>query len=135
MIHTDKPPSPTKAADDNTDDVMVTSVSYTAAGNTTTLSKHSTKEEFSVVEKGKWKLDLQRHVGLSADEIHSGYLNRIHTSPDMEAGLLSLMKECFEVITGTLIISIYTSAAKSIGYGKFENFVDLNDILRTILQK
>ena len=59
MIHADKPPSPTKVADDKTDDVMVTGVNYTAPGNPTALSKHSAKEEFSAIDKGKWKVDLE----------------------------------------------------------------------------
>ena len=96
MVHADKPPSPTKVAD-NTDDVMVTGVSYTAPGNPTALSKHSAKEEISVVDKGKWKVDLESYAHLSAQDIHSGFLNRLYTSRDYEAGLLNMMKERYEV--------------------------------------
>ena len=86
----DNPPSPTKVADDNTDDVMVTGVSYTAPGNPTALSKHSAKEEFSVVDKGKWKADLESYARFSAQDIHSGFLNRLYTSRDYEASLLNI---------------------------------------------
>ena len=93
MAHDDKPPSPTKAADDKTNDVVVTGVSYTAPGNPTAPSKHSAKEEFSAIYKGKWKVDLESYAHLSAQDIHSGFLNRLYTSRDYEAGLLNLIKE------------------------------------------
>ena len=70
---------------------------YTAPGNPTVLSKHNAKEEFSVVDKGKWKLYLQSYARFNAQDIHSSYLNCLHTSRDFEAGLVNLMKECFEV--------------------------------------
>lgn len=47
---------------------------------------------------GKWKVDLEGYSQFSAQEIHSGYLNRLHTSRDFEASLVNLMKERFEVI-------------------------------------
>ena len=97
MIHVDKPPSPTKAADDKTDDVVVTGVNYTAPCNPTALSKHNAKEEFSAVDKGKWKVDLESYAHLSAQDIHSRFLNRLYTSRDYEAGLLNMMKERYEV--------------------------------------
>jgi hypothetical protein len=97
MGHADKPPSPTKVADDKTDDVVVTGVSYTAPGNPIALSKHSAKEEFSAVDKGKWKADLETYAHLSTQDIHSGFLNRLYTSRDYEAGLLNMMKERYEV--------------------------------------
>jgi len=78
MIHDDKPPSPTKVVDDKTDDVIVTSDSYTAPGNPTALSKHSAKEEFSDVDKGNWKADLESYAHLSAQDIHSGILNHLY---------------------------------------------------------
>ena len=81
----------------NTDDVMVTGVSYTAPGNPVALPKHSAKEEFSVVDKGKWKADLESYAHLSTQDIHSGYLNCLYTSRDYEAGLLNMMKERYEV--------------------------------------
>ena len=104
MAHDDNPPSPTKAADDKTDDVVVTGFSYTAPGNPTALSKHSAKEEFSAIDKGKWKVDLESYAHLSAQDIHSGFLNRVYTSRDYEAGLLSMMKERYEVNTADFCI-------------------------------
>ena len=92
-----KPPSPIKPAEEKADDVTITGHGYTAPGNPTVLSKHSAKEELSVAEKGKWPVDLESYAQYSAQEIHSGYLNRLHTSRDFEAGLVNLMKECFEV--------------------------------------
>ena len=43
MIHADKPPSPIKDADEQTDDVVATGIGYTTPGNPTALSKHSAK--------------------------------------------------------------------------------------------
>ena len=86
MIHADKLPSPIKAVDDKTDDVVVTGIGYTTPGNPTALSKHSAKEEISVVDKGKWKVDLESY----AQDIHSGFLNRLYTSRDYEASLLNI---------------------------------------------
>ena len=61
------------------------------------LAKHTAKEEFSAAEKGKWKFDLESYAQFNAQEIHAGYLNRFHTSRDIEAGLVNLMKGRFEV--------------------------------------
>ena len=94
-----KLPSPAKAADDQSDDVIVTGVGHTTPGNPIALSKHSAKEEFSAMDKGKWKTDLSSYAHLSAQDIHSGYLNRLYTSRDYEAGLVNLMKERYEVNT------------------------------------
>ena len=93
----DKPSSPLKTADDNTDDVVVTGVGYTTPGNPIALSKHSAKEEFSAVNKGKCKTDLSSYAHLNAPDLHSGYLNRLYTSRNYEAGLVNLMKERYEV--------------------------------------
>ena len=48
--------------------------------------------------KGKGKTDLSNFVNLSAEELHSGFLNRLYTSRDFEAGLVNLMKERYEVL-------------------------------------
>lgn len=92
-----KPPSPDKTIDGMTDDVVITGFGHTAPGNPIALSKHSAKEEFSTADKGKWKTDLSSYAHLSAQDIHSGYLNRLYTSRDYEAGLVNLMKERYEV--------------------------------------
>ena len=78
---------------------MITGMAYIAPGNPTVLFKHNAKEEFSAVDKGKWKLDLESYAHFSTQEIHSGYLNYLHTSRDFEAGLVNLMKEHFVLIT------------------------------------
>nr|XP_040245554.1 vegetative cell wall protein gp1-like [Aegilops tauschii subsp. strangulata] len=70
--------------------------SLLAPGNPTTLSKHNAKDEFAAVDKGKWKVDLDNYAQFNAQEIHSGYLNRLHTSREFKAGLVNLMKERFE---------------------------------------
>ena len=95
----DKPPSPVKAADDQSDDVIVTGLGYTTPGNPIALSKHSAKEEFAAMDKGKWKTDLESYAHLNAQDIHSGFLNRLYTSRDYKAGLVNQMKEQYEVNT------------------------------------
>jgi hypothetical protein len=99
-----KPPSPAQPAQE-TEDVIVTGTAYAAPGNPTVLSKHNAKEEFSAADKGKWKLDLEDYAQFNTQELHAGYLNRLYTSRDFEAGLVKLMKERFEV--NTIIFSIY----------------------------
>ena len=99
-----KPPSPvanpsSPAKDD--DDVVVTGTAYTAPGNPVALSKHTAKDEFAAMGRGKWKTDLSDYVNLSAQDLHSGFLNWLYTSRDYEAGLVNLMKERYEVIFKT----------------------------------
>src|SRR4051812_16020422 len=91
-----KPPSPTQLAQE-TEDVIVTGTACTAPGNPTILSQHIAKEEFSAADKGKWRLDLESYAQFNAQELHAGYLNRLHTSRYFEAGLVNLMKDRFEV--------------------------------------
>jgi hypothetical protein len=93
----DKPSTPVKAADDKEDDIMITGVGHTAPGNPVALSKHSAKDEVSAMGKGKWDTDLSTYAHLNAQDIHSGFLNRLYTSRDFEAGLVNLMKERYEV--------------------------------------
>ena len=80
-----------------TDDVVITGFCHTTPGNPVALSKHSAKEEFAAMDKGKWKSDLSSYAHLSAQDIHSGYLNHLYTSRDYEAGLVNLMKERYVV--------------------------------------
>ena len=93
------PPSLSKGGDD---DVVITGTGHTIPGNPVALSKHTAKEEFAAMGKGKGKIDLPSSVNLSAEELHSGFLNRLYTSRDYEAGLVNLMKERYEVIFKTL---------------------------------
>ena len=77
---------------------------YTELGKPTIISKHSAKEEISIADKGKWPANLDSYANLNAQEVHSGYLNRLYTSHDYEAGLINLTKERYEVNTVTLSI-------------------------------
>ena len=88
-----------KTAGDKEDDVIVTGVGHTSPGNPVILAKHSAKEERAAMEKGKWSTDLSSYAHFSAKALHSGFLNRLHTNRDYEAGLVNLMKECYEVMT------------------------------------
>ena len=90
----DKPPSPAKTTDD---DVVVTGLGFSSPGRPVALSKHSAKEEISAMDKGKWESELSNYTNLSAEDLHSGFLNRLYTSRDFEAGLVGLMKERYEV--------------------------------------
>ena len=105
---TNKPPSPSTKAPNpvqkidssspaKDDDVVVTGTVYNAPGNPVALSKHTAKDEFAAMSKGKGNTDLSAHTDLSAQDLHSGFLNRLYTSRDYEAGLVNLMKERYEV--------------------------------------
>ena len=59
----DKPPSPAQPAHES-DDIMITGTAYQAPGNPIALSKHSAKEEFSAVDKGKWKVKAMLNLVL-----------------------------------------------------------------------
>ena len=96
---TDNPPTPAKAADDQDDEVMITGTGHTTAGNPVALTKHTAKDELSAIGKGKWNADLSSYANLNAQDIHSGFLNRLYTSRDYEAGLVNPMKERYEVTT------------------------------------
>ena len=77
--------------------MTITGMAHTAPGASTVLAKHGTKEESPSLDKGKAKLDPEIYSALSASDIHAGYLNLLHTSRDLEAGLVTLMKERYEV--------------------------------------
>ena len=96
--------SPIKPAEEKDDDVTITGHGYTEPGKPTVLSKHNAKEEISIADKGKWSTNLDSYANFSAQEIHSGYFNRLYTSRAYEAGLVNLMKERFEVNTTALFI-------------------------------
>ena len=97
----DKPPSPVQHIDSSSpakdDDVIVTGTAYNAPGNPVALSKHTAKDESTAMNKGKGTTDLSAYTGFSAQDLHSGFLNRLYTSRDFEAGLVNLMKERYEV--------------------------------------
>ena len=89
---TANPPSPAKD-----DDVIVTGTAYTAPGDPVILAKHIAKDEFTSMGKRKMEADLSKYANLSAQDLHSGFLNRLYTSRDNEADLVNLMKERYEV--------------------------------------
>ena len=95
--NTDKPSNTDEIVHGKTDDVVITGFGHTTPGDPVALSKHSAKEEFIAVDKGKWKTDLTTYAALNAQDIHSGYLNRLYTSRDYEAGLVNMMKDKYEV--------------------------------------
>ena len=69
------PPSPPKGDDD---DVVITGTAHTSPGNSVILAKHTAKEEYVSMGKGKGKTDLSNFVNLSAEELHSDFLNRLY---------------------------------------------------------
>ena len=82
------------------------------------------------MNKGKSKTDLSDYADLSAQDLHSGFLNRLFTSRDYEAGLVNLMKECYEVNTATLFhMNILPLPAKFIGHGRIECAVNFNSFI------
>ena len=103
---TNKPPTLAKAADDKEDDIMITGIGHTTPGNPVALSKHTAKDDLSTIGKGKWNADLSSYAHLNAQDIHSGFLNRLYTSRDYEASLVNLMKERYEVTTVFLLCPI-----------------------------
>src|SRR3954468_9119049 len=92
----DKPTVPLQSSDSKDDDVVITGIGRSEPGNTATLAKHTAKDEISAI-KGKWDVDSSTYAALSAQDLYSGYLNRLYTSRDYEAGMIRMMKEKLEV--------------------------------------
>ena len=86
------------------EDVTVTGTGYTVPGASTVLAKH--QEESPSTQKNKAKLDLEDYSSFSASELHAGYLNRLHASRDMEAGLVNMMKQKYEVRSPSCLMHI-----------------------------
>ena len=76
---------------------MITGVGRSEPGNPATLTRHTIKEDSSPLNKGKWDVELETYATLNAQDLHSGYLNRLYTSRDCEAGLVKMMRDKFEV--------------------------------------
>ena len=93
----DRPTSPRQIGESKDDDVVITGVGRFEPGNPVTLTKHTIKEDFSALNKEKWDVELETYAALSAQDLHSGYLNRLYTSRDCEAGLVKMMRDKFEV--------------------------------------
>ena len=96
-------PSPVKTTGGQGDDVIITGMGHSSPGHPVILAQHSAKEERAAREKGKWSTDLSSYAHLSAEELHSGFLNRLHSNRDYEAGLVNLMKERYEVFSSPFI--------------------------------
>ena len=94
-----KPIAPVQTGGTQDDEVVITGTGHAEPSNPVALSKHSAKEEFAVFGKGKWNTDLTTYATLNAQDIHSGYLNRLYTSCDYEAVLVNMMKDKYEVIS------------------------------------
>ena len=94
---TNKPTAPVQTGGTQDDEVVITGTGHTEPSNPVALSKHSAKEELAAFGKGKWNADLTTYAALNAQDIHSGYLNRLYTSRDYEAGLVNMMKDKYEV--------------------------------------
>ncbi|XP_044406310.1 uncharacterized protein [Triticum aestivum] len=69
---------------------------HSSPGHPIILAQHSAKEECAARGKGKWSTGLSSYAHLSVEELHSGFLNRLHSNRDYEAGLVNLMKERYE---------------------------------------
>lgn len=95
----DKLTAQTQTGESKDDDVVITGVGRFEPGNPVALTKHIVKEDFSAKNKGKWDVELETYAALSAQDLHSGYLNRLYTSRDYEAGLVKMMRDKFEVTT------------------------------------
>ena len=104
---TDKPTAPVQTGDAKDDEVVITGTGHIDPSNPVALSKHSGKEEFAAFGKGKWNADLATYAALNAQDIHSGYLNRLYTSRDYEAGLVNMMKDKYEVISICSFLLVY----------------------------
>ena len=93
----DKTAAPTQTGESKDDDVVITGVGRSEPGNPATLTRHTMKEDSSPLNKGKWDVELETYAALNAQDLHSGYLNRLYTSRDYEAGLVKMMRDKFEV--------------------------------------
>ena len=93
----DKPITLTQTGESKDDDVVITGVGRSEPGNPATLTRHTIKEDSSPLNKGKWDVELETYAALNAQDLHSGYLNRLYTSRDYEAGLVKMMRDKFEV--------------------------------------
>ena len=100
---TDTPSSPAKTTEGQGDDVIITGMGHSSPGHPIILAQHSAKEECAARGKGKWSTGLSSYAHLSVEELHSGFLNRVHSNRDYEAGLVNLMKERYEVFSSPFI--------------------------------
>ena len=78
----DKPTAPMQTSESKDDDVVITGIGRFEPGNPVALAKHSVKEDSPGMNKGKWDVDVETYAALSAQDLCSGYLNRLYTSRD-----------------------------------------------------
>ena len=71
------------------------------------------------MNKGKWNTDLSSYAHLNAQDIHSGFLNRLYTNRDYEAGLVNLMKEHYEVTTQLFFLCPFQMSTPVAPKGRF----------------
>ena len=96
-----------QTGDAKDDEVVITGIGHTEPSNPVALSKHSAKEELAAFGKGKQNADLMTYSALNAQDIHSGYLNRLYTTRDYEAGLVNIMKDKYEVTSICPFLLVY----------------------------
>ena len=106
MKDTEIPSSFAQNPEGQGDDVIITGAGHSSPGHPVILAQHSAKEEQIARDKGKWRSDLSNYAHLNADELHSGFLNRLHSNRDYEADLVNLMKERYEVNASPLYIDL-----------------------------
>ena len=100
------PPSPPKITKndscDENKEVVITGSSYSIPEVAIVLAKLVAKDEIVLPEKGKAKLELPSYENMSADKLHAGYWDRLATSREMEVGLVSMIKNKYEVCSSLL---------------------------------
>ena len=100
MKDTEIPSSSAQNPEGQGDDVIITGAGHSSPGHPVILAQHSAKEEQIAGD------NLSNYAHLNADELHSGFLNRLHSNRDYEAGLVNLMKERYEVNASPLYIDL-----------------------------
>ena len=84
--------SPAKTADPN---VEILKTHFVELGRPTVLAKCSAKEE--LLERRKAKLYIVDYTHLSIGDIVSGYLNQVHSSRDLEIGMVKQIQQKSDV--------------------------------------
>ena len=75
------------------------------------LTKVIAKDEAVLQEKGKTKLELPNYESFSVEDLHAACLDRLATSREMEIGLVSMMKNKYEVCSPFHALIIYPFVA------------------------
>ena len=85
-------PSPAKTVDPN---IEILKTHFVEPGRPTVLAKCSAKEE--ILERQKAKLHIADYTHLSIGDIVSGYLNQVHSSRDLEIGMVKQIQQKSEL--------------------------------------